>query len=173
MTHEMPQIITPAQYSILSIIRKHFPPEISRRFTVRKTSDIWNPKWDESTFNLKRLGRESFHVMFDMTEIFEVTYNADPRVVELEILRAFKSAIQNGTLSIERKPEYVSNEEVRRSKKRRQAQKKLDVIESIRAARDNPMTPEEASKHVASTTKKALKLQRELEISRQKNGTNI
>lgn len=166
----MAKLYLSAQQGVLGIIRKHFPPAISNRFTVRSTSDIWKPGEDKVVFDMVRNNKESLHVLFDMVELFEIPYDLPAKIAELQILRAFKQAIIDGRVSIDVLPDYTTNEDIRRQKKVMQDKKRRDVIESIKEARDNPMTPEEAAKHIAATTKKANKLKEELIINENQNG---
>ena len=94
---------------VRGIIDKHFPPELSKRFTLRSDSEIWIPKEDESVWLAHKHSTEALHVLFDGYEILEIPQTLDSRFAEVFFLKAFKWALQEGKLSIDEVKEWTDN----------------------------------------------------------------
>jgi len=128
------RIYTSLKQAVIAMIRKHFPPEIAKRFSIRMDSEIWIPGMDEGIWRREKHDIESIHVMFDNTEIFEIPRNLSPRYAEVYFLRAFKQALEDGLVSIEKVREFSTPEQARRNKREKQKQKKKDLEDSFEYA---------------------------------------
>lgn len=127
----------PWKTQLESIVKKHFPPSISDRFSFRADSEIYIPKEDETIWNAVRDNKQSMHVLFDRLEIIEIPPSMPKNMGEYFILKSFRDAIARGTINIDKLPEYVDNATAKKNKKEKEANKKKQVEESYKFARDN------------------------------------
>lgn len=155
----------PLKEQVLSIVKHHFPPVVSDRFSVRMDSEIYIPKEDEGVFMRHKYGHENIHVLFDNMEIFEFPERLERKYVELMILKSFKLAIEQGTVSIDVAPEYTDNATARRNKREKDSKKKKKIEESYKFAQDNNFNLEQieaklpgAGKSKKTQKKKIIKL---------------
>lgn len=107
--------------AVRRVIDKHFSQELAKRFTIRMDSEIWRPKWDEGVWQRRRNNTERLHVLFDGIDIFELARTRTTVQAEVDFLKAFKAAVEDGIISIEKKAEFVAPDT---AKKRRRERKK-------------------------------------------------
>lgn len=143
---------------VRKIIGKHFPPEISVRFTLRSDSEVWIPKEDESVYNKWKSGTESVHIFFDGLPLFEIPQKLDPRFAELFFLRAFKQAIIDGRIHFAKRIEWSDNETARRNKQGIAKKKSKKLKDAIGYGLQNPMSTESAEKVILDQKHKVVKL---------------
>lgn len=155
--------------AVRQMIDSHFPPEISRRFQLRSSAQLFIPGADDGIGQMQREGSENIHVLFDGHEVIEIPQEESYEKIELWFLRAFRDAIKDGSINIELKREYLSTEEVKRKKKELKAAKHKKLTDSIREAKQNPMSATEAANALAETTRKAKKAIKEGEEGRNRH----
>lgn len=130
-------IYTSWKHQLETIVKSHFPEFISSRFTFRSDSEVYIPGEDESIWDAVRGNKESMHVLFDRIQILEMPYNTPHKMGEYFILRAFRDAVADGRISIEKVAELSDNKTARRNKREKQLKKRKQVEESYKFARDN------------------------------------
>lgn len=140
------------------IINKHFPPTLSKRFSLRSDSEIFIPKEDEGVWLKHKYGTESIHILFDHVEIFEVPQSLDPRYAEVYFLRSFKTALEQGTISVSHVKEWTDNKAARRNKKEKQNKKKKHLEESYKWARNNSFSVQQQDKMIQDTLQKVYRI---------------
>jgi len=141
---------------VRSIIDKHFPSHIAKRFTLRSDSEIWIPKMDEYIWLKNKNNIESIHILFDGLEIFEIPHDLDPRFAELYFLKAFKQALKDGKISIQKVKEWTDNKTARRNKKEKQKKKHKKLKESFEYAKQHPFTVREIEAKLPKIGKKTI-----------------
>lgn len=122
----MPRMYLSLKDAILAVIHKHFPPLIADRFSVRMESEIWKPSEDEGVWNRNKAGREIAHILFDMVDIFEIPPQLPKVELERYILFAFKWSIEDGKISVEKKPEFTDNKTAKKNRLNKRAKAKKD-----------------------------------------------
>lgn len=142
------------------IIDKHFPPELSRRFTLRTDTEIFLPKEDEGVWKKWKSGKENVHIMFDGREVFEVPHTLPQKYTELYFLRAFKWSVEGGSICIEKETEWVDKETVKRNKRDKEKKKQKKMLDAFAQAMANPMKEGEIINYMKDKTKKARKAQK-------------
>lgn len=124
-----------------SIVRKHFPTEISQRFSFRSDADIFIPKEDESIWHRWKADRENMHVLFDGMEILELTPEIPRKFAEVFLLRAFRDSIKEGRLSLDKKIEWTDNATARKNKRLKKEKKKQQIEDAVKFAYQNKDNP--------------------------------
>lgn len=138
----------PVKNQIRLIIDRHFPPEISQRFTIRMDTEIFKKSEDEGVWNRWRRDRENIHILFDGLELFEVPQQIKQSQAEVYFLRCFKWAIEDGKISIEKKKEWTDNDTAKRNRRAREKKKKEAFVEAYKRSVQNPGNYEEHKANV-------------------------
>jgi len=120
----MPSLYLPIKEAILSVIRKHFPGPIASRFSVRLEDEIFIAGEDKNVWQRKKAGKQRIHILFDMIDIFEIPPELPKYELERYILFAFKWSIEDGIISITKKPEFTDPSTAKKRKTERQVQAK-------------------------------------------------
>lgn len=121
----------------MSVLNNHFPPPIYNRFELRADSEIFKASEDEGTWSRQRSDSEHIHILFDGLEIIEITSQVKREWLEWFVLRAFRDAIDEGRIYIDKVLEWTDNETAKRNKKALEDNKKKKVQEAFKFARDN------------------------------------
>ena len=151
-------LYVPFRAQVRKIIDKHFPPELSRRFTLRSDSEIWIPREDEGVWLRKKHSVEALHILFDGFEIFEIPQDLEPKYAEVHFLKAFKQALKDDKINIHKKKEWSDNVTAKRNRKEKQKRKKKKIEASYKYAHANPEYVEKVTNLPNVGKKKILKL---------------
>lgn len=122
---------------LASLVKKHFPGSIGMRFTFRSDSEVFLPKEDKSIWERWKADQENMHILFDGLEILELTPKVPKMFGEVFLLRAFRAAIKDGRISIEKKIEWVDADTAKRNKREKKAKRKKQVEDSFKFALQN------------------------------------
>lgn len=143
---------------VRSIINKHFPDEIAKRFTLRMEGEIWIPKEDRGVWGRHRDDTERLSVLFDGYEIFEIHQAMNQAYAELGFLRALKAAVVDGKISFTKVKEWVDPKAAKRARQKKQAVKKIMMKDAYQYARDSGDTVEVATKKILNQSINTIQL---------------
>lgn len=126
-----------AQSQVLAMLNNHFPPALYNRFEARTDEQIFKASEDEGVWWRKKKNIQNMHILFDGLEILEIPPSVPRDAIEVFILRAFRDAIAEGRIFIDKVLEWTDNETAKKNKVEKQAAKKKQVQDAYEFARHN------------------------------------